>query len=56
MKYSILVVPTLLVYFGVFLISAGVGLMAINNLFPIFGFILGVISFLLAGKAKDKLK
>lgn len=52
MEYSILV-PTLLVFMGVFFISAGVGLMVITPLLPVIGFVLGVISFLLAGKAKD---
>lgn len=46
-------IPILLVFLGLFLISWGVGLRDISPLFPVFGSILGIIFFFLAGKYKD---
>ncbi len=43
------VIPTLVVFLGVFFISAGLGLRSINDIILAIGFILGVISFSLAG-------
>ncbi|MCA1203320.1 MULTISPECIES: hypothetical protein [Bacillaceae] len=50
------IVPTLLGLISLFFISAGLGLRTINLYFPLIGYVLGIIFFLLAGKATGILR